>query len=751
MPLDLRRLVLLSKRHIIHLFVCLVFAAFAIPAHAQFATVRGLVVDAEDEQPLQGVNVALRSSDGQLMGTSSQAGGLYVLSRIMPGEYTITFSFVGYISIVDTLTFDFGDLKTVNATLQPDNALLDDIVVESERRETRSGSIAGFETIRASDLEKIPVPGLSGDLVSYLNASPGFQTAGDRGGQLFVRGGTPIQNLFLLDGMRVYKPVHIVGLYSAFPSEIISYTDIYAGGYGARYGGRLSSVVDVTTRNGNKKRVVGSASIAPFLGSARIEIPVVKDKVSIVASGRESLIRDVAPDLIDESLPFRFGDRFLKVHGFINQTSHISVTALRTFDEGDLAGDTSVSRSIRWRNEAYGGRFHHLATTLPVLAQITISISKLEVEKLLDNEEIQSSRSSGFEGQFNFAYLLGQSEIHFGIFGHSSRFSYRLSPAFRDNAEEFVTEGGAFLDGIFREGPFQINPGVRFHSYPSRAQLTAEPRFRMSYTPPEIPEISFNVATGIYHQQIVAITDDRTVSDVFAAWTPSPVNRPVPRAQHLIGGITGQPLPWLKFTVEGYRMAAKNLVFPTLGSTLSVNTVFLPIRSVTRGIDFKGVITKPRYFVSSNYTLMSTEYRAPGFTFRPPHDRRHQFYASVGTTIAGYRFAAQWQYGSGLPYTPILGFIDEIEIDERDNSFITEDGERAIVFAESLSERQPPFHRLDITVERTFLMGFANLTIQAGAINVYNRANLFDYDFFTLTRINQLPVIPSIGIRMRTL
>lgn len=720
-------------------------------ASAQFATVRGLVVDASDDQAIHGANVVLRSEDGQLTGTTSQAGGLYILSRIVPGTYTLTFSFIGYISQIDTLEIDFGQQLTVNASLGTDSALMDDIVVESERRKTQNVRIAGFETIRPSDLERVPVPGLSADLVSYLNASPGFQTAGDRGGQIFVRGGTPIQNLFLLDGMRVYQPVHIIGLYSAFPADIISYTDIYAGGYGARYGGRLAGVIDVTTRNGNKKQPEGSATIAPFLGSVRVEFPLVKDKMSVVISGRESLIRDIAPNLLEKSLPFRFGDRFVKLHGFVNQTSHISITALRTFDEGNLAGDTSVSRNIRWTNEAYGGRFHYLAPTLPVLAQITISVSKFGIERLVDDRVQQESHSSGFEGQFNFAYLLGSSELHFGIFGHSSDFEYSLSRSTLDDRREFITEGGAFIEGLYRLPGLEINPGFRLHSFPSRGQLFFEPRFRTTYSPRSLPEYSLNFAWGVYHQQIVALSDDRTVSDVFSAWTPSPPHRPVPRSEHYIGGISGKPAEWLEVSAELFRIKSEHIVIPELGQPLTGSTRFVPIESKSSGLDLKTSITQRGYFSIATYSLAKVDYTAGPTTFSPPQDRRHQLYMSLGTTIRGYKFAFQWQYGSGLPYTPIEGFLNQVSLDDRGDDHLNSDGERQIVYSTPFSQRQPAFHRMDITAEKSVDVWRGELTFQVGAINLYNRSNLFDYDYFSLTRIDQLPFIPSVGIRLEVM
>ena len=103
---------------------------------------------------------------------------------------------------------------------------------------------------------------------------PGVVLMGDRGGQLFIRGGEPSQNLTLLDGMYVYQPFHILGFYSAFPSEIISQADVYAGGFGSKFTGRISSVIDVQSRNGDKRGFDASASLSPFTSSLRVEGPL---------------------------------------------------------------------------------------------------------------------------------------------------------------------------------------------------------------------------------------------------------------------------------------------------------------------------------------------------------------------------------------------------------------------------------------------------------------------------------------------
>jgi len=267
----------------------------AAPAFAQYATLSGTVADAETEQAMQGVNVVLKAVGGDQRGIATNAEGGYAFERLLPGDYVLTLSFVGYLAQTDTLTLAFGDQRTYNAQLQPDQELLDEVVVEEERVSTSQEGFAGFERIGISELKRVPMPSVSPDLAGYLLTMPGFVTTGDRGGQLFVRGGTPTQNLMMVDGMVLYQPFHIVGLYSALPADLISNVDVYAGGFGARYGGRLSSVIDVTTRRGNQKEVLGAVFLAPFPGTARVEEPVLPGPHTPQPSPPDPLITRIPP------------------------------------------------------------------------------------------------------------------------------------------------------------------------------------------------------------------------------------------------------------------------------------------------------------------------------------------------------------------------------------------------------------------------------------------------------------------------
>ena len=235
---------------------------------AQTAVVRGFVTDSENGEPLEGVNVVLRGDS--FHGSVSDRDGVYVISQIPAGEFLLEASYIGYETYSEPLSLSSGITVTLSFALIPDLALLDEVIIEGEAPgEGAANVVAGQQTIRPRDIDLIPTPDVSGDLANYLTALPGVVSTGDRGGQLFIRGGEPTQNLVLLDGIPIYQPFHVVGFFSAFPSDVIRRAELFAGGFGSEYGGRLSSVLDVSTRNGNNQSFGARVSIAPFVSTGR--------------------------------------------------------------------------------------------------------------------------------------------------------------------------------------------------------------------------------------------------------------------------------------------------------------------------------------------------------------------------------------------------------------------------------------------------------------------------------------------------
>ena len=222
----------------------LVLAALPRDSTAQGATVRGFVTNVANGSPIIDVNVVVKDSLDQVFGSVTEQNGVYLIARLPPGQYVLQATHIGYFPHTDTISVAAGSLNEIDITLRSRERSLGNIEIIDDRVSRSTEITAGLQTVKPADIELIPAPDVSGDLALFLQALPGVVTVGDQGGQLYIRGGEPSQNLVLLDGILLYQPFHLLSFYSAFSSDIISQADIYAGGYGSRYGGRLSSVID---------------------------------------------------------------------------------------------------------------------------------------------------------------------------------------------------------------------------------------------------------------------------------------------------------------------------------------------------------------------------------------------------------------------------------------------------------------------------------------------------------------------------
>ena len=731
---------------------------------AQNAVVRGFAKDASDGQPLQGINVVLTNDDGAFFGTATDRDGFFAISRIPPGPYLLRATFIGYRPFTDSLNLAPGEILSYNFSITFEEAGLDEIVVESERETAGAAAVtAGLQTIRPQDVQLIPSPDLSGDLVTYLATLPGVVSAGDQGGQLFIRGGEPTQNLVLVDGMLVYQPFHLVGFYSAFPASIMNVADVYAGGFGARYGGRLSTVIDVSSRNGNKRRFSGEASLAPFISAARLEGPIIPNRISVMLSGRFSVIDQGASNIIDDPLPYDFNDQFGKIHAELSSNSQISVSALRSYDKGIIGTQTEDEAEgeldqVIWDNQAIGGRFILLPTSIPVQAEILVSASFIENTFGPEDAPTRTSSAQRINAATNVTHFIGTTDITWGIFARFSELESELGGLFQgvETDREFVSEAGAYIETEVALGEgLRIEPGARFQSFPSKGRSFIEPRLR---TVLDVGIHRFSAAAGLYHQEIVGLTDRRDAGDVFTAWTSSPLGE-VPEAIHLLAGYQIRPAPWLKLAVEGYYKQLSDLsiaewtAFPTFDINLQ------PADGTVYGIDARLELTTRSFYGFINYGFSEVEYDAQQaaveywfgeaeLTFSPPHHRRHQLNVVGSLRFYGFTLSTRWQFGSGLPFSESLGF-DEFVLLDGPTDVLDEPGDTRVLYERPYNGRLPTYHRLDVALDRRFEFSrTAALTLQASATNTYDRTNLFYIDLFTLSRLDQLPLVPSFGVKV---
>ncbi|MEY4329857.1 MAG: hypothetical protein RL609_605, partial [Bacteroidota bacterium] len=248
------------------------FIALSQWAVAQ-GSVRGFIKDKETGQPVFPITIGL---EGTEYGGTTDNSGYYSLTKVPAGNYNLVIISMEFKAIKEAITIVNGQVLTKNYMVEKDGMEMSTLEINSRKADQINNVNISSETIRSQDIKKIPSIGGQTDIVQYLTVLPGFVSTGDQGGQIFVRGGSPVQNKVLLDGMIIYNPFHSIGLFSVFDTDIISTADVYTGGFNAQYGGRLSSVMDITTRDGNKRKNSGRVGVNPFGAKVLLEGPLKK-------------------------------------------------------------------------------------------------------------------------------------------------------------------------------------------------------------------------------------------------------------------------------------------------------------------------------------------------------------------------------------------------------------------------------------------------------------------------------------------
>ena len=238
--------------------------------------------------------------------------------------------------------------------------------------------------ITSQDLKIIPSIGGEPDLAQYMQIIPGVVFTGDQGGQLYIRGGSPIQNKVLLDGMTIYSPFHSIGLFSVFDSDIIRTTDVYTGGFGAEYGGRISSIMDIKTVDGGKK-LSGKLSSNTFGSKVLVKGPISKNKKSSFILSAKTSYLDKTSELFykepilffdDKGLPYSFTDIYSKISFQGNNGSKLNVFG---FNFTDKVNYENVSK-LNWKSNGIGSQFTLLPNGSPILIEGNIAYSNYLIE-----------------------------------------------------------------------------------------------------------------------------------------------------------------------------------------------------------------------------------------------------------------------------------------------------------------------------------------------------------------------------------
>ncbi len=250
-----------TRRTLVLLLALIPVVLFHQPARAQTATVRGFIYDKSSGEPIIFTNVYFMKTS---IGATTDVNGYFAITKVPPGDYTLMVTFVGYDTLKLPVSLKAGAIETRKLYLTPVTVVLQEVSVSAARQEKTTSVQTSIIKINPKQIDKIPSIGGTPDLAQYLQVLPGVIFSGDQGGQLYIRGGPPIQNKVLYDGMVIYNPFHSLGLFSVFDVDILKNVDVYTGDSAPNTGGgsppSWTSPLSTGTRTGSPESSISAHS-----------------------------------------------------------------------------------------------------------------------------------------------------------------------------------------------------------------------------------------------------------------------------------------------------------------------------------------------------------------------------------------------------------------------------------------------------------------------------------------------------------
>ena len=771
------------KIHLNKLFFILIVLLINITAFAQ-NDVKGFVYEKQTGEPMMFCNVYLK---GTTLGASTDINGFFNITKIPDGDYTIMITNLGYDTISESVSLRNKQVVNKKFYLEESSVMLQAVSITADKIEARTETKTSVVNVTPKVITRIPTMGGQADLAQYLQVLPGVVFTGDQGGQLYIRGGSPIQNKVLLDGMVVYNPFHSIGLFSVFDTDIIRNAEIYTGGFGAEYGGRISSVMDITTRDGNKTRLAGKVGATTFGAKLTLEGPIKKAKnpedatASFILSAKNSYLESTSQSIYKgllngQSLPYNYQDLYGKIS--INAANGSKINLFGFNFNDDVNNYKSIS-NFGWDSYGAGANFVVIPGKSSVLIEGNMAFSDYKAALTENNNPSRTSSINGFNAGFAFTYFLGKNSLKYGIelLGFKTEFDYVKSNGIHISQVENTTELGAYIKYKAQFDNLILEPSFRVQAYASLSEVSPEPRLAIKYNVNDWFRIK--AAGGYYTQNLIAANSDRDVVNLFYGFLSGQADLPkyfdgeevtskLQKAIHYIIGTEFDVAFNTTLNVEAYYKDFRQLTSMNRNQVYSVDDApigtpeiekkdFMVERGKAYGLDFSLKYDSHRWYLWGAYSLgyVNKDYEDSNgdiHTYRTHYDRRHNVNL-LATYTAGaknqWELSARWNFGTGFPFTKVTGFYEELPYNNIDFDPYTESGYLGILYDELNTGQMPTYHRLDIDIKRKFYFS-ENVLLEAnfGITNVYNRENIFYIDIVSAESIYQLPLMPSLGLTL---
>ena len=766
------------------LLVLLPGLSFGQARYVLSGTVRGA-----DGPPLPGATVAVPALS---LGAATAADGTYSLS-LPAGPQRVVVSFVGYTT--QTVDVKVTHNQKFNFTLATSQNELGEVLVQGQQtlKEKLTTTQMGVEHLSIREAKLLPALFGEVDILKTLQLKPGVQSGGEGTSGLFVRGGSSDQNLVLMDNALVYNPNHLFGLFSLFNSDAVQSVDLYKSGFPAQFGGRLSSVVDVKLREGDRQHFTTSGGIGLISSRLGFEGPINKGKGSFLLAGRRTYF-DVFTRALNRAnagkedyspIPdYYFYDFNAKANYTLGEKDQLFFTGYLGRDIFGFTSPNGFQSNFTWGNTLGVLRWQHVySPRLTVNTAASVTNYKYDLNNAVDQFSFElGSRILDYTGRVDFDYVpndrhtikVGALLTHhnFGV-GRLQRSSQDGSVNFGADVNYTGQEGGLYATDNFKASDkLQLEGGLRlsgFHSTPN-TYVGLEPRASARYSLTDKIALKGSYALMYQYVHLVSNSGASLPTDI---WYPSRLSVQPERSQQVSTGISFL-LGGGKFllTDEVYYKWAKNVIDFKDGAQIFANNnldgEFLFGRGWAYGNELYLEKKEGKTTGWIGYTLAWTKRNFPpqlgttginnGQDFYPNYDRRHNLTAVVIHHLnSRIDLTASFVYTSGAPTTLPLG---RFAIQD-----IYQGGIQAVpIYPDRNSYRLIPYHRLDLGMvyklapsrrggERDFTFSI---------YNAYNRRNAY-FIYFEQTKdkatdkvtgyrarqVSLFPVIPSVTYNFR--
>ncbi len=743
------------------------------PVFAQSGTLRGHLYDQGTGQAIAFANVILEGTD---IGTVSDVDGFFNFPDIPVSTYNLLTFFIGYDTLREVVTVQPDQVKYLKLYMTEGSIELRTINVSASLEQRRNEVNFSKITLTPKQIKALPAVGGEADIAQYLQVLPGVISTGDQGGQIYIRGGSPVQNKILLDGMTIYNPFHSIGFFSVFETEAIKSAEVMTGGFSAEYGGRISAIVDMKTREGDRSRFGGLVSASPFQVKGLLEGPIIKfdpnkeGSASFLLTGKHSLLDQTSPTLYDYAtedtlgLPYSYTDLYGKVSFLSGGGSKLDIFGFN-FKDGVNLMDIA---DLGWTASGGGFNFKLIPSSSNLIIAGTIAYSKYNIELTEADGAPRRNSIGGFNALLDFTYFGKKSQINYGfdLNGFTTDFEFRNFIGVTLDQNENTTEIGGYVTLRHKAGAIIIEPGLRAQFYASLGDFSLEPRIAIKSNFSDHFRVKF--AAGKYSQNLISTVNERDIVNLFVGFlsgpeerifepgTRTPTNDKLQKAWHGLGGFEFDlPSGW-EINIEGYYKKFSQLIGISRNKLTSEDPDFEAETGNAYGIDVSLSRQTGRTYMWATYSLGYVN-RDDGEQVYPTHfERRHNVNLLGNIRIGNtWEFSARWNYGAGFPFTLTQGFygkytlLDGIDTDVLTGNPQEPNGLGIIYSDERNSGHLPDYHRLDISLKKEFeLRKHLMLEVLASVTNLYNRGNIFYFDRVRYTRVDQLPILPSLTVKL---